>query len=105
MTVSLASTRADDSASIRLVERFTAFFGPTTRQRVISSALDLDWKDFVNFDQRFTRPAEVDILLGDGSKAHDELGWMPEVDFKGLVKMMVEHDFDLAYREKRALES
>ena len=67
--------------------------------------LDLDRKDFVNFDQRFTRPAEVDILLGDGSKAHDELGWMPEVDFKGLVKMMVEHDFDLAYREKRALES
>jgi GDPmannose 4,6-dehydratase len=59
----------------------------------------------VKFDQRFTRPAEVDILLGDASKARDELGWTPEVDFKGLVKMMVEHDLDLAYREKRALES
>ena len=67
--------------------------------------LDLDWKDFVKFDQRFTRPAEVDILLGDASKARDELGWTPEVDFKGLVKMMVEHDLDLAHREKRALES
>ena len=68
-------------------------------------ALDLDWKDFVKFDQRFTRPAEVDILLGDASKARDQLGWTPEVDFKGLVKMMVEHDLDLAHREKRALES
>ena len=68
-------------------------------------ALDLDWKDFVKFDQRFTRPAEVDILLGDASKARDELGWTPEVDFKGLVKMMVEHDLNLAHREKRALES
>ena len=105
MTASSASMGADDSASSRLVERFTAFFGPATRQRVRSSALDLDRKDFVKFDQRFTRPAEVDILLGDGSKDRDELGWMPEVDFKGLVKMMVEHDFDLAYREKRALES
>ena len=105
MTVSSASTGADDSASRRFVERFTAFLGPVTRQRATSSALDLDRKDFVKFDQRFTRPAEVDILLGDGSKVRDELGSTPEVDFKGLVKMMVDHDFDLAYREKRALES
>lgn len=67
--------------------------------------LDLNWQDFVKFDQKFMRPAEVDILLGDASKAKQELGWTPEVDFKGLVKMMVEHDLDLAYREKRALES
>ena len=66
--------------------------------------LDLDWKDFVKFDPRFTRPAEVDILLGDATKANTELGWKPEVDFKGLVKMMVEHDLDLAQREKRARE-
>ena len=59
----------------------------------------------MKFDQRFTRPAEVDILLGDGSKVRDELGLTPEVDFKGLVKMMVKHDLDLAYREKRAIES
>ena len=67
--------------------------------------LDLNWQDYVKFDQKFMRPAEVDILLGDASKAKQELGWTPEVDFKGLVKMMVEHDLDLAYREKRALES
>jgi GDPmannose 4,6-dehydratase len=67
--------------------------------------LDLNWQDHVKFDQKFMRPAEVDILLGDASKAKAELGWVPEVDFKGLVKMMVEHDLDLAYREKRALES
>ena len=87
------------------MERFTAFLDPATRQRATSSALDLDRKDFVKFDQRFTRPAEVDILLRDASKARDELGLTPEVDSKGLVKMMVEHDFDLAYREKRVLES
>ena len=87
------------------MERFTAFLDPATRQRATSSALDLDRKDFVKFDQRSTLPAEVDILLRDASKARDELGWTPEVDFKGLVKMMVEHDLDLAYREKRALES
>ncbi|MFM7317507.1 MAG: GDP-mannose 4,6-dehydratase [bacterium] len=67
--------------------------------------LDLNWQDYVKFDQKFMRPAEVDVLLGDASKAKQELGWSPEVDFKGLVKMMVEHDLDLAYREKRALES
>ena len=67
--------------------------------------LDLDWKDFVKFDPRYTRPAEVDVLLGDSSRARKDLGWTPEVDFKGLVKMMVEHDLDLAWREKRALES
>ena len=105
MTVSSASTGADDSASSRLVERFTAFLDPVTRQRATSSTLDLDRKDVVKFDQRFTRPAEVDILLGDGSKVRDELGSTPEVDFKGLVKMMVKHDLDLAYREKRAIES
>jgi GDPmannose 4,6-dehydratase len=87
------------------VERFTAFFGPATRQKATSRALDPDRKDFVKFDQRFTRPAEVDILLRDASKARDELGLTPEVDFKGLIKMMVKHDFDLADREKRALES
>ena len=105
VTVSSASTGADDSASSRLVERFTAFLDPATRQRATSSALDLDRKDFVKFDQRSTLPAEVDILLRDASKARDELGLTPEVDFKGLIKMMVKHDLDLADREKRALES
>ena len=67
------------------------------------SHLGLDYHDFVEFDQRYTRPSEVDVLLGDPSKSNKELGWKPEVDFKGLVKMMIEHDLELAKREKFAL--
>jgi GDPmannose 4,6-dehydratase len=67
------------------------------------SSLDLDYRDFVEFDPRYTRPSEVDVLLGDPTKAREHLGWRPEVDFKGLVKMMVEHDLELARREKYAL--
>jgi GDPmannose 4,6-dehydratase len=66
------------------------------------SMLKLDYRDFVEFDARYTRPSEVDVLLGDPSKARDVLGWKPEVDFPGLVKMMVEHDLELARREKFA---
>ncbi len=65
--------------------------------------LDLDYRDFVEFDERYTRPSEVDVLLGDPSKARQQLGWEPEVDLDGLVKMMVEHDLELARREKYAL--
>ena len=65
--------------------------------------LDLDYNDFVEFDPRYTRPSEVDVLLGDPAKARDVLGWKPEVDFPTLVKMMVEHDLELARREKYAL--
>lgn len=54
--------------------------------------LDLDWQKYVEIDERYMRPAEVDILLGDASKARRVLGWEPEVDFHGLVKMMVEAD-------------
>jgi GDPmannose 4,6-dehydratase len=64
--------------------------------------VDLDYKDFVEFDQKYTRPSEVDVLLGDPTKARKVLGWKPEVDFKGLVRMMVEHDLELARREKFA---
>src|SRR3954447_7141381 len=67
------------------------------------SLLDLDYHDFVEFDTRYTRPSEVDVLLGDATKARKVLGWKPEVDFKGLVKMMIEHDLELARREKYAL--
>jgi GDPmannose 4,6-dehydratase len=52
----------------------------------------LEWEKYVVTDQRFIRPAEVDLLIGDPSKAKEVLGWEPEVDFKGLVKMMVEAD-------------
>jgi GDPmannose 4,6-dehydratase len=65
--------------------------------------LDLDYNDFVEFDPKYTRPSEVDVLLGDPSKAKAVLGWEPEVDLPGLVRMMVEHDLELARREKYAL--
>jgi GDPmannose 4,6-dehydratase len=67
------------------------------------SMLDLDYRDFVEFDPRYTRPSEVDVLLGDATKARDVLGWKTEVDFPSLVRMMVEHDWELARREKYAL--
>ncbi|MGE3685151.1 MAG: GDP-mannose 4,6-dehydratase [Acidimicrobiia bacterium] len=51
-----------------------------------------DWQQYVRQDERFTRPAEVDLLIGDSSKARTKLGWQPDVDFHGLVKMMVAHD-------------
>lgn len=54
--------------------------------------VDLDYHDYVVTDPRFVRPAEVDHLLGDASKAKNELGWEPEVSFEKLVKMMVDND-------------
>ncbi len=54
-----------------------------------------NWGDYVRQDPKFFRPAEVDLLIGDASKAHTQLGWQPEVDFAGLVKMMVAHDLTL----------
>lgn len=52
----------------------------------------LDWKKYVKLDERFVRPAEVDLLLADPSLARKDLGWKPSVDFKGLVTMMVDAD-------------
>lgn len=51
-----------------------------------------DWRRYVRQDERFFRPAEVDLLIGDASKARDRLGWEPEVDFPGLIKLMVAND-------------
>jgi GDPmannose 4,6-dehydratase len=62
--------------------------------------LELDWNDYVEIDKRYLRPSEVDLLLGDASKAEKELGWKPKTDFKSLVKMMVESDMKLAEKEK-----
>jgi len=62
--------------------------------------LDMDWKDYVEIDQRYCRPSEVDQLRGDYSKAKKELGWTPKTGFKELVKIMVEHDLELARQEK-----
>jgi GDPmannose 4,6-dehydratase len=54
-----------------------------------------DWRDHVRQDPKFFRPAEVDLLIGDSAKARSVLGWQPEVDFDGLVKMMVDHDLEV----------
>ena len=54
-----------------------------------------DWERYVKIDQRFFRPAEVDLLVGDASKAKEQLGWEPKVSFRDLVTMMVDHDLEL----------
>jgi GDPmannose 4,6-dehydratase len=60
----------------------------------------LDYRDFVEIDPRYFRPAEVDQLLGDSTKARRALGWEPSVDVAQLAVMMVEHDLELARRER-----
>jgi GDPmannose 4,6-dehydratase len=64
------------------------------------SHVQLDWRDHVRHDERYERPAEVDLLVGDASKAKRILGWEPKVRFAELVRLMV--DADLASLEKRA---
>ena len=54
-----------------------------------------DWRPYVRQDPKFFRPAEVDLLIGDSTKAREKLGWKPEVDFPSLVRMMVQHDLKL----------
>ena len=56
-------------------------------------SLDLDWNKYVEIDPRYYRPTEVDLLLGDATKAKRQLGWQPKVRFTELVRMMVEADF------------
>ena len=56
--------------------------------------VNLDWQDYVEFDPRYLRPAEVDILIGDPTKAKEKLGWELSVTFEGLVKLMVEADLE-----------
>lgn len=65
--------------------------------------LDMDWKEYVELDPWYCRPSEVDLLLGDATKARKELGWAPTVGFKQLVRLMVEHDLNLAKEEKQIL--
>lgn len=64
------------------------------------SRLGLDWRKHVAFDARYLRPSEVEHLCGDASKAHAKLGWRPRLAFEDLVAMMVDHDLDLARRER-----
>jgi len=64
------------------------------------SYAELDWESHVEFDARYLRPTEVDLLLGDASKAQKLLDWKPKVSFRQLVEMMVDHDMDLAAQER-----
>ena len=66
----------------------------------VFGALELNWKDYVQVDPKYFRPAEVDLLLGDPAKAKRVLKWEPKVTFKGLAKMMVDADLKLAKRER-----
>jgi len=65
--------------------------------------VDLDWKDFVKRDERFMRPAEVDLLRGDAKKAQNTLNWQPTVKFSELVEIMMNHDLILAEKEKLSI--
>jgi GDPmannose 4,6-dehydratase len=58
----------------------------------VFSYLDLDYREYVVQDQRFIRPAEVDLLVADPTKVHQALGWAPKIDFYGLAEMMVDAD-------------
>ncbi len=59
----------------------------------------LDWEKYVRYDERYERPAEVELLIGNPEKARKQLGWEPKVKFKELVKIMVESDLELARHE------
>ncbi len=62
--------------------------------------LNGDVTDYVDFDDSLVRPAEVPLLLGDSSKARKELGWVPKVDFIGLVELMVKNDLDIESKNR-----
>ena len=71
----------------------------------VFSRLDLDYNKYVSVDPRYFRPTEVDILLGDASKAKKALGWKPKVTFDALIDMMIATDMELAKKEKTLLDA
>lgn len=66
----------------------------------VFNKLNLDWKKHVEFDKRYLRPTEVPELCGDASKIKEDLGWEPEYTFDDLVQSMIDHDMELATKEK-----
>jgi GDPmannose 4,6-dehydratase len=60
-----------------------------------------DWAPYVRQDPKFMRPAEVDLLIGDATKARTQLGWTPKVDFDTLITMMVTNDLEYETRRSR----
>jgi GDPmannose 4,6-dehydratase len=84
----------------------------TGESRSVRDLLDLagdlcgvDWKRHVEADPRYLRPTEVDCLQGDSSKARAKLGWRPRTSFRELIRIMVEHDLELARQEKTLVEA
>jgi GDPmannose 4,6-dehydratase len=71
----------------------------------VFSRLDLDYNKYVSVDPRYFRPTEVDVLLGDASKAKKALGWKPKVTFDALIDMMIATDMELAKKEKTLLDA
>ena len=67
--------------------------------------LGLDYEEYVDIDQRYFRPTEVDVLLGDSKKAQKRLGWKPKVSFNQLIDMMIEADLELANKERTLLDA
>jgi GDPmannose 4,6-dehydratase len=68
--------------------------------RRVFEKLDLDYEKYVAIDRRYFRPTEVDVLLGDATKARTRLGWQPRVSFEGLIDMMIAADMESAEKEK-----
>jgi GDPmannose 4,6-dehydratase len=69
------------------------------------SRAGLNWRDYVELDAKYLRPAEVDLLIGDASKAKRILGWKPTVSFAGLVSLMVDADMEALTRRDQPRES
>jgi GDPmannose 4,6-dehydratase len=67
-------------------------------------SVQLDWRQYVERDPHYCRPAEVDVLCGDASKARRVLGWVPKVSFEQLMTLMIEADAEIARRERLIAE-
>ncbi|MCK9274565.1 MAG: GDP-mannose 4,6-dehydratase [Syntrophales bacterium] len=71
----------------------------------VFNRLDLDFDEYVKIDPRYFRPTEVDVLLGDSSKARRALGWTPKTSFHALIDMMIDFDLDQAKKEKTLVDA
>jgi len=71
----------------------------------VFAQLDMDYHDYVEIDPKYFRPTEVDVLLGDSSKAQKTLNWQPKVTFEKLVEMMIATDMEMANKEKTLLDA
>lgn len=67
--------------------------------------VEMDWREYVEIDPKYFRPTEIDCLVGDAARAQLKLGWCPQTGFKNLVRMMVEHDLELAARERSLMDA